>query len=141
MVYSNTIQTIKNFLYKNNSNFILFIGLLSYLYLYNLILDNKFYIVFVYFGLLFFGYFLCNKNIIYINFIIILYHYIYQYKIEGYNHSRVESNLEKRNSNNGFFKKDKTGVNNKLMNVDKVSDGIKEDNENRPKQFGKTGND
>jgi hypothetical protein len=70
-------------LIKKNYNIVLvIISLLSYLYIYKQILNNNFEIFFTYFIILFIGYFIFNKDIFILCFIIILYDIIRQ-NIEG----------------------------------------------------------
>lgn len=56
----------------NNKNLILLVGLISYVYLFNSLVNNNFYIIFTYFITLFFGYLIIKEKIYLVNFVIIL---------------------------------------------------------------------
>ena len=57
---------------KQESNIILLIGILSYLYLYLSLLNKKFNTIFIYFITLFIGYFIIGKKIFIFNILIII---------------------------------------------------------------------
>tara|TARA_B110000444_G_scaffold5287_2_gene4939 strand:- start:4093 stop:4569 length:477 start_codon:yes stop_codon:yes gene_type:complete len=57
---------------KNVSNLIFLSGLVSYLYLFSSLLNKKYDIIFIYFIILFTGYFIIGKNIFFYNLLIII---------------------------------------------------------------------
>lgn len=56
----------------NNKNLILVVGLISYLYLFNSLVNNNFYIIFTYFLTLSVGYLVIKEKIYLVNFVIII---------------------------------------------------------------------
>ena len=123
----------------NESNTILFFGIISYLYLFNSLVNNHFYIVFLYFTTLVIGFFIINKKIFIFNFGIIIYDFINKYLIlEGNKNfdnsmksgeSEIKGNKNFNNVNNSSMKK---GMDKDESNdlSDNFHDKTKKDKEN-----------
>ena len=67
-----SLLNISNHLNKKNEIILLLIGIVSYLYLYVSLLNEKYNIIFIYFASLFIGYLIIGKSIYLYNLIIIL---------------------------------------------------------------------
>ena len=123
----------------NESNSILIFGIISYLYLFNSLVNNNFYIVFLYFTTLVIGFFIINKKILIFNFGIIIYDFINKYFIiegnKNFNNSmksgksEIKNNKNFNNVNNSSMKK---GMDKDESNdlSDNFHDKTKKDKEN-----------
>jgi len=89
---------------KNKSNTIFFIGLLSYLYLFSSLLNKKYNIVFIYFIILFLGYFIIGNKIFLYNLFIIIIDIITNKLIlrEGNFESKFEKGKEKSKESKNY---------------------------------------
>lgn len=92
---------------KNQPTLIFLTGVVSYLYLFSSLLNNKYNIIFIYFTILFIGYFIVGKKIFLYNLLIIIFDILNKTLIlkEG-NDYDTSSKIAKENATNSTFNKD-----------------------------------
>ena len=104
---------------KNKSSLVLLVGIVSYLYLFSSLLNKKYEIIFIYFTVLFAGYFIIGNKIFLYNLLIIIFD-IFNKKFlirEGNFDQKFEAGKQ-RAKNNKKFNKDEGSI---------ELDGISED--------------
>ena len=109
--------------FKNKSLLIFLSGIVSYLYLFSCLLNNKYNIIFIYFTILFVGYFIIGNNIFLYNLLIIIFDILNKKFLlrEGNFDKKYENGKQKAKSNKNFNKEG--------ANSDKI-DGLDEDESN-----------
>jgi hypothetical protein len=93
---------------KSEANIIFLIGIISYLYLFSSLVNKKYNIIFIYFTILFIGYFIVGKSIYKYNLIIILADFIYFKRTlrEGNFESKFQLGKSNAESNEKFNKEE-----------------------------------
>jgi|TARA_B110000259_G_scaffold118348_1_gene134639 hypothetical protein len=91
---------------KSEPNLIFLIGVISYLYLFSSLVNKQFNIIFIYFSILFIGYFVVGKSIYKYNLIIILTDFLYFKRNlrEGNFDSKFDKGKSNAESNEKFTK-------------------------------------
>lgn len=91
---------------KSEPNLIFLIGVISYLYLFSSLVNKQFNIIFIYFSILFIGYFVVGKSIYKYNLIIILTDFLYFKRTlrEGNFDSKFDKGQSNAESNEKFTK-------------------------------------
>lgn len=91
---------------KSEPNLIFLIGVISYLYLFSSLVNKQFNIIFIYFSILFVGYFVVGKSIYKYNLIIILTDFLYFKRTlrEGNFDSKFDKGQSNAESNEKFTK-------------------------------------
>tara|TARA_Y100000816_G_scaffold81889_1_gene56075 strand:- start:5549 stop:6013 length:465 start_codon:yes stop_codon:yes gene_type:complete len=94
---------------KNKSLLILLIGIVSYLYLFSSLLNKKYNIIFIYFTILFAGYFIIGNKIFLFNLLIIIFDILNKKFIirEGNYDKKFEAGKQKARKN---FNKDEGSI-------------------------------
>jgi hypothetical protein len=91
---------------KSESNIIFLIAILSYLYLFSSMVNKQFDIIFIYFTILFVGYFIVGRSIYKYNLIIIMTDFLYFKRTlrEGNFDSKFDTGKSNAESNDKFTK-------------------------------------
>ena len=91
---------------KNKSSLILLVGIVSYLYLFSSLLNKKYEIIFIYFTILFAGYFIIGNKIFLYNLLIIIFDILNKKFIirEGNYDQKFEAGKQKAKNNKKFNK-------------------------------------
>jgi|TARA_B110000967_G_C18815723_1_gene526024 hypothetical protein len=113
---------------KDKSSLILLSGVVSYLYLFSSLLNKKYNIIFIYFTILFAGYFIIGSKIFLYNLLIIIFDILNKKFIirEGNYDQKFEAGKQKA-KNNSKFNKDESSIELDGMSED---DGKSEDDGN-----------
>ena len=91
---------------KNQPTLIFLTGAVSYLYLFSSLLNNKYNIIFIYFTILFIGYFIVGKKIFLYNLLIIIFDILNKTLILKEGNYDTSSEIAKENAKNSTFNKD-----------------------------------
>ena len=91
---------------KDKSSLILLSGVVSYLYLFSSLLNKKYNIIFIYFTILFAGYFIIGSKIFLYNLLIIIFDILNKKFLirEGNYNQKFEAGKQKAKSNENFNK-------------------------------------
>ena len=118
------MSELLKFYKKNEPTLILILGLLSYLYLFNKLVNNDYTIILLYFITLIIGYFIIKNKIYILNFFIILYDIIKTLFLKEGNKNRKKNKNKNKNKKNDEFDKnfDKQQRKSKRENEDKQFD-------------------
>ena len=127
---------------KNKSSLIVLIGIVSYLYLFSSLLNKKYEIIFIYFTVLFAGYFIIGNKIFLYNLLIIIFDILNKKFIirEGNYNKKFEAgkqkakNKKKFNKDEGSIKLDGMGKKDAKELADKMD--AKDEENQRKKEAG-----